>query len=174
MMIMRVNIVEKDVMDPIAEAVSPRVEITPIPKIINKISYFNNTKPGASVILDIIQKNLNKDYIEVKKPAGAPASEEQIKKVEEGDLVILALGDCGSCSTWIILDSIRLEKEKIPTICICTHKFSDYSHSLAKAQGAENLRIVEISHPIAGLKKNEVRLKTEKIIPKIKDVLKIN
>lgn len=171
---MRVNVVEKDVMDPLGESAAAKIEITAIPQKIEKITYFDNTKPNADIILNTIKENLSIDSVDAQKPAGAPATKEQMKKASKGDLVILALGDCGSCTTWVILDAIRLEKIGIPTISICSHKFIEYAHSLAKAQGAENLRIVEINHPIAGLKEDEVKLKTEKIIPSIKKLININ
>jgi hypothetical protein len=171
---MRVKVIEKEVMDPLAETAAEKIEISSIPKQVNKITYFDNTKPNADVILDTIKKSINITHIEAIKPAGAPATEEQMQRAKKGDVVILALGDCGSCTTWVILDAIRLEKKGKPTICICTHKFADYAHSLAKAQGAEDLRIIEIQHPIAGLKNEEVKVKTEKIIPEIKKLLKIN
>jgi hypothetical protein len=168
---MRVNVVEKEVMDPLAETVKEKIKITPIPKKINKITYFDNTKPNADLILQTIKENLDIEYIEVIMPAGAPATEEQMGEAIKGDLVILALGDCGSCTTWVILDAIRLEKGGKPTICICSHKFIDYAHSLAKAQGAEDLKILEIEHPISGLNNEEVKIKTGKIIPSLKKML---
>ncbi|MBI5680935.1 MAG: hypothetical protein HZC47_08585 [Methanobacterium sp.] len=171
---MRVNVVAKDVMDPLGESAAAKIEITAIPPKINKITYFDNTKPNADIILNTIKENLKIDSIDAQKPAGAPATKEQIEKAKKGDLVILALGDCGSCTTWVILDAIRLEKKGIPTISICSHKFVEYAHSLAKAQGAENLRIVEINHPIAGLKEDEVKLKSEEIIPSIKKLIDTN
>lgn len=170
---MRVKVIEKEVMDPLAETAAKKIEISEIPKKINKITYFDNTKPNADVILDSIKEKLDICPIEAIKPAGAPATEEQMEMAKKGDVVILALGDCGSCTTWVILDAIRLEKEGKPTICICTHKFTDYARSLAKAQGAEDLRIIEIEHPIAGLKNREVKVKTDKIIGKVKNLLRI-
>ncbi|MGF7117554.1 UGSC family (seleno)protein [Methanobacterium oryzae] len=171
---MRVNVIEKEVIDPLAETAAEKIKLSYIPKKINKITYFDNTKPNADVILSTIKENIDIDSIDAEKPAGDGATDEQMKEAKKGDVIILALGDCGSCTTWIILDAIKLEKEGKPTICICTHKFTDYAYSLAKAQGAEDLRIVEIEHPIAGLKAEEVKVKTLKIIPEIKKLLNIN
>jgi len=170
---MRVKVIEKEVMDPLGDSEINNIKISPIPQIINKITFFDNTKPNADFILDTIKKSLNIEAVDTQKPAGAPANEPQIKEAKKGDVVIMALGDCGSCTTWVILDAIRLEKDGIPVICICTHKFADYGRSLAKAQGIQDLRIIEIQHPIAGLKKNEIELKTEKIIPEVNKMLKL-
>ncbi len=171
---MRINIIEKEVMDPLGESEVNKIELSLILQKPDKIVYLDNTKPNTDIILDTIKESLNIDSIDVQKPAGASATEEQIQEAKKGDVVILALGDCGSCTTWVILDATRLEKEGKPTICICTHKFTDYAHSLAKAQGAEDLRIIEIEHPIAGLKEDEVEEKTEKILPEVKKMLNIH
>src|SRR3974390_836059 len=102
---MKVKIIEKDVLNPLAEKEVLKMEINPIPDKISKISLFDNTKPNADVILDTIQKNLDDiNFSWIKKPAGAPATPQQIKTAAEADVSILAVGDCGSCTSWIILD----------------------------------------------------------------------
>ncbi|MCE7699225.1 MAG: hypothetical protein K8E24_010555, partial [Methanobacterium paludis] len=98
---------------------------------------------------------------------------QQIEKAADAELSILALGDCGSCTTWVVLDAIRLEKRGVPTISICSHHFAPFARELAGSYGAKNLRIVEIEHPIAGLSEKDVKAKTLKIIPKIKEILGI-
>lgn len=171
---MRVKVTEKEVMDPLGEPAANKIELTRVPDKINKISFFDNTKPNADIILDTITENLNINSIKVQKPAGAAATDEQLKKAADADSSIIAVGDCGSCSTWVILDAIRLEKEGTPTISICSDKFTEYAKSLAKSYGAEDLKIVEIKHPISGQKKEEIRAKTKRIIPEIKKLLNID
>jgi len=172
---MKVKIVERDILNPLAEIEALKLEINPIPENINKISLFDNTKPNANEILNIVADNLNNvNFERVKKPAGAPATPKQLEKVTQADLSILAIGDCGSCTTWVILDAIRLEKEKIPTISICSNKFTTFAHELARSNGMENLRIVEIEHPIAAQSREQVERKVEKILTKIKALLSLD
>ncbi len=172
---MNIKIIEKDVLNPLAESEALKLEINPIPENINEISLFDNTKPNANEILNIIADNLNKiNFERVKKPAGAPATLKQFKKATQADLSILAIGDCGSCTTWVILDAIRLEKEKIPTISICSNKFTTFAHELARSNGVENLRIVEIEHPIAAQSREQIGIKVKKILPEIKAILGLN
>ena len=171
---MRVKVIEKEVMNPLGESAADKVKIMPMPPKINKISFFDNTKPNADIILATIAENLDIDKINVEKPAGAPATDEQLKNAADADLSIMAVGDCGSCSTWVILDAIRLEKEGVPTISICSDKFFDYAKLLAKSYGADDLRIVEIKHPISGQKEEEIREKTTIIIPELKKLLSID
>lgn len=172
---MKIKIIEKEVLDPLGETSGAKMKLVPIAKGIGKISLIDNTKPNADVILNTIKENLkNMDFLNVKKPAGAPATPEQIKEACKADVSILAVGDCGSCTTWVILDAIRLEKEGTPTISICSHKFSQFARSLARSQGADNLRIVEIEHPISGQKKEEIEAKTQDLIPKIKNLFNMD
>jgi Ni,Fe-hydrogenase I small subunit len=171
---MRVKVIEKEVMSPLGESEADKTRIMPVQGKINKISYFDNTKPNADIILTAIAGNLDIDKIMVEKPAGAPATDEQLKKAADADLSIIAVGDCGSCSTWVILDAIRLEKEGTPTISICSDEFIDYARLLAKSYGADDLRIVKIKHPISGQKKEDVIAKTTETITEIKKLLNIH
>jgi hypothetical protein len=171
----KVNVTEMEVMDPLADFGGEKIDLNEIPSKISKISLFDNTKPHADVILETIGSHLlDVEIIHSEKPAGAGASDVQLKKAAQGDVSILALGDCGSCTTWVILDAIRLEKEGVATISICSHKFAPFARNLAQAHGADGLMILEVDHPIAGRKKGEVVEKTLKIVPEIKNILGIN
>lgn len=169
---MKVKVVEKDVMDPLAETGDYKIDLNCVAPNFTKLTLLNNTKPGADVILNYLGQNLGqKEIIKVNKPAGAPATQNQLEKAALGEIVILGLGDCGSCSSWVILDAIRLEKLGVPTISICSSSFSDFSHELAKAHGTENLRIVSVEHPIAGTRVLDIQEKTRQILPLIKELL---
>jgi len=169
---MRVNIVDYEVLNPLAEIEKSEIKKASIPEKIKRIVLLDNTKPNADQILDTIRKNLDHiDFYNVKKPAGAPATSNQIKQASKSDITILAVGDCGSCTTWVILDAIRLEKEGTSTISICSDSFTAFAHDLAKAHGIDDLKIVEIEHPIAGQSQKDVENKALKIIPEILTIL---
>ncbi len=171
---MRVKVVEKEVLDPLAEIKRFKEDINPIPDDFNLVSIIDNTKPGADIVLSVVKETLgNRKFINVKKPAGAPATLQELEKAANSALAVIALGDCGSCSSWVILDAIRLEKIGVPTISICSTKFSNFAHELAISHGAEDLRILSVNHPIAGLSEEEVRAKTMEILPSLKYILQI-
>lgn len=160
------------ILNPIAETEKQETRINRIKKI-EKISLINNTKPNADTILEEITKNLTiKRIVRFTKPAGAPAPAHEIQKASQANLCILALGDCGSCTTWLILDAIRLEKLGTPTITICSDKFSKFAEELARTHGAANLRIASIEHPIAGLKKEKIIKKTRKTLEEVKKFIR--
>jgi len=171
---MKLKIIEKELMDPLAEANYSKQIINPIPNNIGVITLLDNTKPGADIVLRSIQEHLRgKEFINIKKPAGAPATIQQLEKAVQADLTIIALGDCGSCSSWVILDAIRLENMGIPTISICSHVFSDFAHRLASSHGAADLRLITVEHPIAGLSEEEINTKIKPILPMIRFTLHI-
>lgn len=171
---MNVKIVERDVLNPIADVQLNKVKINPIPTSLSRICLFNNTKPGASTILTTIQEHLgNYDFQDARKPAGAGASPQELGRAADSDLSILALGDCGSCTAWIVLDAVKLEKMGEPTISICSDKFAPFARDLARSYGAKDLKIVEIKHPIAGETRENVKAKTLDILPKIRDLMKV-
>lgn len=170
---MKYKIVQREVLNPVADTNILRIGLNPIKGDINRICLIDNTKPNTEVILEVIKKNLSEfNFFKLKKPAGAPATLQQIKKASQHDLSILALADCGSCTAWVILDAIRLEKLGIPTISLCSHQFYSFARELSGWHGMGNLRIVEIPHPISGQSKKKVTQKTLKILPQIKNIIK--
>ncbi|WP_342451626.1 UGSC family (seleno)protein [Methanobacterium petrolearium] len=168
------KLTEREVLNPLGEVQDNKLDLNPLPYDFHKVSLVDNTKPGADIILKVLSEALgNREFLWVKKPAGAPATEEQIKKATSSDVAILALGDCGSCTSWVILDAIRLEKEKIPTISICSDHFAPFARNLAESHGLKDMRILEIKHPIAGLNSGEIKEKTLKIVQNLLYVLQI-
>lgn len=171
---MQVKIVEKDTLNPVGDIDKVKLELNSIPNDFECVSLVDNTKPGANIILSSLAEVLgNRKFINIKKPAGAPATVKQLETAANGEIALLALGDCGSCSSWVILDAIRLEKMGIPTISICSEKFLKFASELAKSHGAENLRILCVEHPIAGLSNTEIQTKIFPIIPQLKYILQI-
>ncbi len=171
---MKVKVVEKEVLDPLTEINKVKQDLNPIPYDFEVVSLVDNTKPGADVILAFLEENLGKkNFIKVKKPAGTPITTKQLEMAAKGEIAVLALGDCGSCSSWVIPDAIRLEKMGTPTISICSDRFSAFAHELAKSHGTEDLQILSMEHPLAGLSTEEVKAKTIAILPSLRYILQI-
>jgi hypothetical protein len=171
---MKIKIIEREVLNPLGDTDALEIELNDIPEQIGSLALIDNTKSGADILLKKINENIpSNKLINIKKPAGAPAADEQIKKAR-ADLAILALGDCGSCTTWLILDAIKLEKHSIPTISICSDIFTSFAREMAQSYGATDLRIVEVKHPIAGQSREIIEDKAGSAINQIKKFLKIN
>ena len=76
---------------------------------------------------------------------------------EEADIVLLAYGDCGSCTTYTVYDAIEFERRGIPTASFSSEKFIDLGRYDALHRGAPGLPIIEFDHPIANLEPDEVK-----------------
>lgn len=169
---MKVKVIEREVLNPLADTDTLEIDINPIPEKIEIISFLDNTKPNADILLEILRGNLDfKSSTMVRKPAGAPGTDEQIG-MAQADLCILALGDCGSCTTWLILDAIKLEKQGTPTISVCSDVFAPFARELSKSYGADGLKIAEVEHPLAGQTRESIENKAQKMVDEIKNMLK--
>jgi hypothetical protein len=168
------KLVEKEVLNPLGDVETKRIDLNPFPDDFERVALVDNTKPGADLILATLKEALgNRVFIEVEKPAGAPATPDLLISAASAELAILALADCGSCTSWVVLDAIRLEEMGVPTISICSDHFTPFARELASAHGMDDLRLLEVEHPIAGFSPDEVEEKAFKIIPALKYLLQI-
>lgn len=85
------------------------------------------------------------------------APTELIDKIaEENDIVLTAIGDCGSCCSCCIRDSIALEDRGIPAAPIITTEFVNETRLTRVAVGMPELRPVVIDHPVSSITDEEV------------------
>lgn len=104
------------------------------------------------------------DYYQKPTPS-SPIPRETYTEIMESDAeaVIMAIADCGSCNTSIVVDAISFEQENIPTVQIITTKFFDLNSKISKSKGYEKLPLITIDHPSRYLDENEVRQVAENI-----------
>src|SRR5699024_5555496 len=83
----------------------------------------DNTKPNAAVLLEQLGGILQERYgfkevrSYVKYYFGTPMKDDLRNQVaEECDVVVTAIGDCGSCSAATVADGIILERDGIPAV----------------------------------------------------------
>jgi hypothetical protein len=91
----------------------------------------------------------------------APELIEQI--AAENDIVLTAIGDCGSCCSACVRDSIALEKLGIPSAVIITTEFVRETELTRQAVGMKALEPVVIAHPVSSITAEEVAQRVEQI-----------
>lgn len=92
------------------------------------------------------------------------ASPELIAKIAaENDLVLTAIGDCGSCTSACIRDAIALEKLGIPSAPVVTTEFVRETELTRQAIGMRSLEPVVISHPVSSITAEEVAVRVQQI-----------
>lgn len=93
----------------------------------------------------------------VKHSFSKDAAPELIEKIAaENDIVLTAIGDCGSCCSACVRDSIALEKLGVPSAVIITTEFVRETQLTRQAIGMQALEPVVIAHPVSSITAEEV------------------
>ena len=94
----------------------------------------------------------------------AGAAPELIMQIaQENDIVLAAIGDCGSCCSCCIRDAIALEKLGIPTAAIITTEFVRETELTRRALGTPNFEAVVIDHPVSSITQDEINARVRQI-----------
>jgi hypothetical protein len=86
---------------------------------------------------------------------------------EQCDVVVVGVGDCGSCSASAVADGLALEAAGIPAVVICTEAFTASADAMARVQGNPGYRYLRTGHPVASLDGPGVRKRAEEALPAI-------
>lgn len=91
----------------------------------------------------------------------APDLIEQIAR--ENDIVLTAIGDCGSCCSCCIRDTVALEKLGLPSAPVITTEFVHETELTKQAIGMPSLHAVVIDHPVSSITQEEVAVRVTQI-----------
>ena len=142
------------------------------------IGLLDNTKPNATMLLREIAKELQEHYgagesrLYTKDYFGTPLSQPLLEQiVGECDVVITAVGDCGSCSAATVADGILLERAGMPTVSIISDSFLMSGQAMAEVQGFPGFDFYAVQHPMASLSAEEVRERALTALPEVLRIL---
>ena len=117
----------------------------------NKI--LRGSAAALSEVIDFAAVN----YYVKKHGFSTDAPEELIEQiVQENDIVITAIGDCGSCCSCCIRDAVAIEDRGVPAAPIITTEFVNETKLTRSAIGMPDLRPVVIDHPVSSITDSEV------------------
>lgn len=92
------------------------------------------------------------------------AAPELIERIAaENDIVLTAIGDCGSCCSACVRDAIALEKLGVPSAVIITTEFARETELTRQAVGMKALEPVVIAHPVSSITAEEVASRVAQI-----------
>jgi hypothetical protein len=141
------------------------------------VGLLDNTKPNAEVLLSEIAGELRSrcgigpSPLYVKDYFGTPVKDDLLKRiVRECDVVITAVGDCGSCSAATVADGILLERAGVPAVSVVSDSFLMSGQAMATVQGFPGFEFVAVEHPVASLDATRLRDRVLVVLP---DVLRI-
>jgi len=100
----------------------------------------------------------------VKQSFSKDAASELIEQIaRENDIVLTAIGDCGSCCSCCIRDAVALEKLGIPSAAIITIEFVKETELTLQALGMPNFASVVIDHPVSSITQDEIERRVRQI-----------
>jgi hypothetical protein len=83
------------------------------------------------------------------------------------DVVVVGVGDCGSCSASAVADGLVLEAAGIPAVVVCSDAFGVTADAMASLQGSPGYHYVRIPHPVAPLGAEELRERAVTALPEL-------
>jgi len=145
------------------------------------LGLLDNTKPNATALLRAIESVL-REHTEVgefrlyaKDYFGTPVKDDLLKQIAaECDVVITAVGDCGSCSAATVADGICFERAGVPAVSIVSDSFLMSGRAMAKLQGFPGFEFLAAQHPVASLDSDGLRDRAEALVPQILRVLGVS
>jgi hypothetical protein len=168
-----------DILDPCGEVTTDGRPISNRLNTLNgkTIGFLDNSKSNADILLDEVAAVLSEEYDVAetihrrkdKSPIPASAIADQL--AAQCDAVVNAYGDCGSCTSWCVYDSIDLEQKDIPVATINSDEFVRLGQSEARSLGMPGLPIVTVPHPMGDIPENKVRERARAIVKELVLVL---
>lgn len=122
-----------------------------------RVGLLENTKRHAAELLEAMG-----DYLAGQRPLqvirrtkenfAMPLAEDLVEELlRDCDVVVIGVGDCGSCSAAAVADGIALEARGLPTAVVCTEAFDVTSRAMARLKGQAEFPYLLMPHPIANL-----------------------
>src|ERR1700742_1018723 len=128
-----------------------------------RIGALDNGKPNAGFVLAYAAERLAAEtgaevtLITKKGPFGMSANaaipmarDIFSRLLEETDIVLTGMADCGSCTPYSVSDAIELEKAGKPAVVVTTTKFEPIAVTLSSSFGLADVRKLVLPHPLGG------------------------
>jgi hypothetical protein len=123
----------------------------------------NKLLRGASAALTERIKLAAVNYY-VKQSFSKDAAPELIAEIaRHNDIVLTAIGDCGSCCSCCIRDAVTLEKLGVPSAAIITTEFVRETELTRQALGMPDFDPVVIDHPVSSITQDEIDTRVRQI-----------
>ena len=139
-----------------------------------RVGLLDNTKKNAAPLLAEIGRLLARDYgAEVslqrtKHQFAFPVEEPLLKEMADvSDLMVVGVGDCGSCSASAVADGIAFERAGIPAAVIVTEAFEVTARAMAEVHGDADFEFLMTTHPVAVLDEDQVKARAAELLPAV-------
>lgn len=152
------------VQEPVVERVSPAARLATLEGKV--LGLYSNGKLNADELLTLIGERLSAQFrlkatVRGTYAVGRAMEPGEWGPVEPCDAVILAIGDCGSCSSSGMINCIQLERAGIPTMLVSTPPFAGVCATMAELGGLPQLEWAIVPHPIGSLGATELAARAD-------------
>jgi hypothetical protein len=167
-----------DVLDPTGRSSARATDATLAPRPADlsgrRIGLLENTKHNAALLLEELAGRLEREHgaqavLRRTKTAFALPMPDELREefLAECDVVLVGVGDCGSCSASAVADGIAFERAGVPAAVICSDAFTVTASSMAAVQGAPDYAFLTTAHPVAILSPEAVAERAEQLLPQV-------
>lgn len=131
-------------------------------RALTRIGLFSNNKQNATEIEESIGAWAWREHgVEVrsylKLNASVPATPELVDQiVAECDVVVTGSGDCGSCTSASVHDTVTLRRRGLAVAMLTSDAFVELARMQGEALGDEDLDLLVVRHPIGGITADEL------------------
>lgn len=139
-----------------------------------RVALLGNTKRNADVILDAVGDELAARFdlaglVRLTKTQFAmPLPDDLVEQLlRDSDVVVIGVGDCGSCSASAVADGITMEIAGLPAAVVCTDAFETTSRAMAGLKNAPEYPFLLTSHPIANLTPEQIAERAPEIAEQV-------
>ena len=128
-----------------------------------RVGVLDNGKPNAGFVLAYAAQQLAAEtgaevtLVTKKGPYGMSANaaipmarDIFSRLLEETDIVLTGMADCGSCTAYSVSDAIELEKAGKPAVVVTTTRFEPIAVTLSASFGLADVRKLVLPHPVGG------------------------
>lgn len=130
---------------------------------VRRVGLFSNNKQNATEIEEAVGAWARQEHgVELrtylKLNASAPAEPALIDEMAaECDVVVTGSGDCGSCTSATVHDSVALRRRGVAVAMLTSDAFVELARMQGEALGDEELDLLVVRHPIGGITPDELR-----------------
>jgi len=165
---------------PASAASQPRPTLADRPESLSglRLGLLANTKRNAEQFLADVGAELARQYgvvpvLATKKPniVDTAPTEIMAQLTDQCDVVVVGVGDCGSCSASAVADGILLEQAGIPAAVIISDAFTVSADAMADLRGAPGYRYLTTAHPVANLTAEGVQARATQAVPAVAAML---
>lgn len=140
------------------------------------IGFLDNAKTNADVFLAEVSRILTEEYgvaetvHRSKDNTAIPAGSIASYLATNCDAVVNAYGDCGSCTSWCVYDSVDIEGRGTPVATVNSNEFVRLGQSESRSLGMPSLPILTVEHPMGDVSEDVVH---ERVAGAIDEILHI-